>query len=73
MKAMIYSKPDNPKCTLCVFAEIDPSSGNVKCELKGSVPGDFCCKKFKYDIFKKTIRPKKRFSGGNFSKDDFVL
>ncbi len=70
---MIYSKQDNPKCTLCIYATIDKPSGNVNCELKGTVPSDFLCKKFKYDIFKKTIRPKKRLSKNNFSKEDFFL
>ncbi len=70
---MIYSKQDNPKCTLCAFAEVDKDSGNVNCEHKGTVPSDFLCRKFKYDIFKKTIRPKKRLSKGGFSKEDFSL
>jgi hypothetical protein len=70
---MIYSKQDNPKCTLCIYATIDKTSANVSCELKGTVPSDFLCRKFKYDIFKKTIRTKKRLSNGSFSKEDFAL
>ena len=70
---MIYSKVDNPKCTLCVHAQIHNESDNITCDIKGTVPADFCCKKFKYDIFKKKIKPRKVLKSQNFSKEDFTL
>lgn len=70
---MIYSKVDNPKCTLCVHADIHTESENVSCEIKGTVPADFCCKKFKYDIFKKKLKPRKVLKPQKFSKEDFTV
>lgn len=70
---MIYSKVDNPKCRICVYAEKINDSGNAKCTIKGVVPEDYCCKKFKYDIFKKTIRPQKSIDKNRYKKEDFIL
>lgn len=69
---MIYSETENPKCCMCVYAE-KVVSGNAECSFKGIVPEDFCCKKFKYDIFKKTIKPKKVLRKHNFSEEDFMI
>lgn len=69
---MIYSKIENKKCYLCVHAE-KVFSGNVECSVKGTVPEDFCCKKFKYDIFKKKVKPHKSLQKNKFDKEDFVL
>ncbi len=70
---MIYSKIDNPKCMSCTFAKPTENSGNILCDIKGIVPADFCCKKYKYDIFKKKIKPRKKLSTERFSKDDFLV
>lgn len=69
---MIYSETENPKCCMCVYAE-KSVSGNAECSFKGTVPEDFCCKKFKYDIFKKTIKPKKVLRKNKFSEEDFMI
>ena len=69
---MIYSKTENPKCCICTNAQ-KSSAGNVSCALRGTVPEDFCCKKFKYDIFKKTVRPKRTLHKDKFSEKDFSL
>lgn len=70
---MIYSKVDNPKCATCVFASIKGNGANALCEIKGSVPADFWCKKYKYDIFKKKIKPRETLNFNNFSQKDFSL
>ncbi len=70
---MIYSKVDNPKCATCVFADLKGNGANALCEIKGSVPADFCCKKYKYDIFKKKIIPKKNLDLEKYSEKDFSL
>ncbi len=70
---MIYSKVENPKCSLCVYADKNKTSGNVLCDIKGTVPADFVCKKFKYDIFKKTVKPKKAIGTKKFCADDFSV
>ena len=70
---MIYSKVENPKCNTCIYAEIKENSGNVLCDIKGTVPADFCCRKYKYDILKKKIRPQKKFVTGKFTKENFEV
>jgi len=70
---MIYSKIDNPKCNICTHADQNKSSGNVLCDIKGTVPADYCCKKFKYDIFKKKIKPRKSLVSSRYKKEDFSV
>jgi hypothetical protein len=70
---MIYSKVENPKCFLCTHADKNSKSGNLLCDIRGTVPADFVCKKFKYDIFKKTIKPVKKLGTKVFSPDDFSV
>jgi len=70
---MIYSNNDNPKCSSCIYATLQENGGNALCEIKGTVPADFCCKKYKYDIFKKKIKPRRKLNTNKFSPDDFAL
>ena len=70
---LIYSKLENPRCNLCVYADQNKTSGNILCELKGTVPADFVCKKFKYDIFKKTVKPRKKLEKSRFTSEDFSV
>lgn len=69
---MIYKKLENPSCRLCVHGD-NPCSGNVDCKIKGTVPADFVCKKFKYDIFKRQIKPKPKKGAFKFTKDNFAI
>ena len=69
---MIYRKNIEPKCRLCKNGEI-LSGNNIKCKLKGIVPGDYACKKFDYDIFKREIKPKPKLKTEKFSKSDFEI
>lgn len=70
---MIYSKVENPKCNSCAYATLKQNGNNVLCEIKGTVPADFCCKKYKYDIFKKKIKPRKTFITNKFTSEDFSI
>ncbi|MBQ8588356.1 MAG: hypothetical protein IJ454_03085 [Clostridia bacterium] len=70
---MIYSQIENPKCNLCVHADENKASGNILCDIKGTVPADYCCKKFKYDIFKKKIKPRQALSQKSYTKEDFSV
>lgn len=70
---MIYQEVENPKCNLCVHADTNKTSGNILCDIKGTVPADYVCKKFKYDIFKKTVKQKKKLIDKNFCKEDFSV
>jgi len=70
---VLYSKIENPGCYICANAEKSNVSGNMSCKIKGTVPEDFCCKKFKYDIFKKTVKPHKKLKLNKFTEKDFSI
>ena len=70
---MLYSKIENPGCYICANADYCDVSGNMMCKLKGTVPEDFCCKKFKYDIFKKKVKPHKKLILNKFTEKDFSI
>ena len=69
---MIYRKVENPGCRLCAYGDM-PCGGNVNCSVKGTVPADYLCKKFKYDIFKREIKPKPKKGKFKFRKEDFEI
>lgn len=73
---MIYSEDINKVCGLCVFAKSDTETDGKEllCTLfnKNKEVTESCCKKFKYDIFKKTVHRKRRLKT-DFSADDFKL
>lgn len=68
---MIYRNTIEPKCYLCKHATLTDNSGNVNCDLYGSRPKDFACKKYDYDIFKREIKPKPKMK--QFKMEDFEL
>lgn len=72
---MIYSEDINKVCALCVNAEpIPENEDEMYCKLykKNTAITKNDCKKFKYDIFKKVVRRKRRFKT-SFSAEDFTL
>ncbi len=71
---MIYSDDINKVCALCEHSQnIDGDEDNLFCNLrkKNTAITDSCAK-FKYDIFKKTVRRKRRLKT-DFNPEDFVL
>jgi hypothetical protein len=70
---MIYRTIENPKCFLCKHATCDESSRNITCAFKGTVPMDYVCKKFDYDIFKREIKPQAKIKSIKFCKSDFEI
>lgn len=72
---MIYSEDISKICALCVNAQILQDNENeIYCEKrkKNMLIHNDGCKKFEYDIFKKTVRPKRRLKT-DFSPEDFSL
>ena len=71
---LIYSEDINKVCALCVYAELNGEADEVYCtrykKNTAATKGD--CKKFKYDIFKKTVRRKRRLKT-EFTAEDFKL
>ena len=71
---MIYSEDINKVCALCEHAQaIEGSEDTLLCSLskKNTAITDSCAK-FKYDIFKKPVRRKRRLKT-DFNPEDFVL
>lgn len=65
---------DIPKiCSLCRFASAQGADG-LYCEKKKCIVGaaDDACKKYSYDILKRTVRRKKPLKT-DFSAEDFEL
>ena len=72
---MIYSEDINKICALCVHSKsLDENDHEVFCtrlnKNTAATKGD--CKKFKYDVFKKTVHRKRRLKT-NFDAEDFKL
>lgn len=68
----MYAKDIEPKCITCQKGSLIPRTTDVVCELYGVVPYDYSCKKYKYDIFKKKIPPR-RSANTKFSPSDFSI
>lgn len=71
---MIYSEDINKVCALCEHSEtIDGNEDILLCNInkKNTAITDSCAK-FKYDIFKKPVRRKRRLKT-DFDPEDFVL
>lgn len=71
---MIYSDEINKVCALCQHASpIEGNENEMQCSKtqKNTAMGDSCAK-FKYDIFKKPVRRRRRLNV-HFSREDFTL
>ena len=71
---MIYSDDINKVCALCEYSQtIDGDEENLLCtkQKKNTAINDSCAR-FKYDIFKKVVRRKRRLKT-DFNPEDFVL
>ena len=71
---MIYSEDINKICALCEYAQpVDGDEDTMLCikKKKNTAINDSCAK-FKYDIFKKVVRRKRRLRT-DFNPEDFVL
>ena len=72
---MIYSEDINRVCALCVHAQkCEDNEDEMYCTIykKNTAATNGDCKKFKYDIFKKTVRRKRRLKT-EFTAEDFEL
>ncbi len=70
---MIFKNKPQPMCCMCEFSSED-SSGNLVCSKKNKqVSEEDKCRKFRYDIFKKKVIPKKNIDFSKYSEEDFRL
>ena len=71
MKDKMLGGNISPKCEYCEFSTPTNDGDTVLCPKKGVVSKDWCCKKYKYDIFKR--EPKLPPTAPEFSKSDFEI
>lgn len=71
MKDKMLGGNISPKCEYCEFSTPTNDGDTVLCPKKGVVSKDWCCKKYKYDIFKR--EPKLHQTAPEFSKSDFEI
>ena len=70
---MIYSENIEKRCGLCLFSKPEDADCCFCEKKKKSMPqSKEACKKFLYDILKKPVRRRKRYSAV-FSDEDFTL
>lgn len=51
-------KPEFPRvCEYCEYAELLSNGSDVLCSKKGIVAADYHCRKFKYDLLKRSPAP----------------
>ncbi len=69
---MIFKNKQKPMCSLCEFAKFNDDE--IFCTIKEKVVSeDDSCRKYKYDIFKKKVIPKKKIDFNKYSQEDFRL
>ena len=71
---MIYSKEIEKICRVCLYAKAATDEDYVYCEKRKKcfLKTQSSCKKFSYDILKKTVHRKRKLNN-NFKKEDFKL
>ena len=69
---MIFKNKQKPLCAMCEFSKSDEDK--LYCTVKDrEVSEDDSCRKYKYDIFKKKVIPKKKIDFDKYSQEDFRL
>lgn len=69
----MYSKDISKMCANCQKGTAIPLTNDVMCEIRGVVPYNYLCKKYKYDIFTKKLRRRRDISGESFKAQDFSI
>ncbi len=72
MKKSVFNTENiEPKCEYCQFGTLSADGESVLCPKKGVMSKDSKCRKYKYDVMKRTPRraPKRQ----SFCADDFSI
>lgn len=70
---MIYSHEIDKKCAVCRFAELGVDETVYCVKKKKTLPlYSDACKKFSYDILKRSVHRRKKLET-NFNPEDFIL
>ena len=68
----MYSPDVVPMCCVCIYSKPIAGTDDYMCNWHGAVPERYKCRKFKYDIRKKTLR-RKKMNASEFSPEDFSI
>ena len=71
MKKKFFNKDIEPRCEYCLNARVFSSEDYMLCKYKVVVYKENKCRKYKYDVLKRT--PKVTKLSDDYSSDDFVL
>ena len=71
MKHSLFNKKITPKCIYCTNGTPTADNQNVLCEKKGVMLPDSHCRKFSYDVLKRT--PDNQPVLPTFSAEDFSI
>lgn len=73
MKKTVFNTDNiEPKCEYCQHGKLSADGETVLCPKKGVVSKDSKCRKYKYDIMKRTPR-RKAAVNRDFNSEDFSL
>ena len=71
---MIFNGAESPKCFFCEYSEKTDEDGIYICKKKNkTVSENDLCRKYKYDVFKREVKRKKKIEFSKFSEEDFKL
>lgn len=58
MKQKLFNKDISPQCSICKHGKNTPDGKEVICHRKGVIAADYVCKKYVYDVLKRSPRRK---------------
>ena len=67
----IFNKNQRKSCAFCAYGIKSDYSNEIFCKKKGIVGTDDVCRKYKYDVLKRT--PEAKTISKNYSSEDFKL
>lgn len=71
MKNKLFKKDIPHACKHCLFSHEFDSDNEVLCSKRGVVSVNDSCRKYKYDVLKRT--PRIASLGKNYKEEDFIL
>lgn len=69
--AALFNKNQRKSCAYCCYGVKSQFSNEIFCSKKGVVTSENVCRKYKYDVLKRT--PDQNIISKNYSAEDFKL
>lgn len=71
MKNPLFNDDISHSCAVCARCRPAPTENEMLCIVKGIVPADYICRKFRYDPLKR--EPREAVFDSGFSAEDFKI